>query len=360
MFSILCFIGIILWNFYMTFLYNNIIYVTFLIIEILMFTAGVIQLCVLSQKVDIELCPTLPAADIGQEVCCILKVSNRSAFPLVYGRVDVDYVNTFTGERHKLRRNLTVCAKTTGQEELPIVSRQCGIVKIRVRKAVISDLTGFLCVSKKKKTETDVLFLPKIVDMDIDVDRVLLNFIGDSDEYDKNHPGDDPSELFEVRGYREGDRMQRIHWRATAKTDSLMVKEFSKPLACGLIVLADMSIGESAVWKNADSYMTVLLSYSLMLIEKGVHHYVAWYDAKDKGIMRQVIHNVGDVYVLMNSIMRSGPYKELPDLENLYQKSYQQDTYMKAYTFSTDCIMRERGVMLWSGTDLKEPQETVL
>lgn len=352
MLSIICFLGFMIWNFYITLIYYDSLYVTFLLVEVMLFVTGIMELLVLCKKTEIDLQMALPVAETGHEACLMLKVINPSGIPLVHGKVCVECVNTFTGEKKKIEKQTSVHARDFEKLEIPIESSHCGVIEVKVKKAVITDLTGFLRVGKKVKKSTDVLFLPKLIEMDCEVDGALFHFMGDSDEYDKKHPGDDPSELFEIRDYREGDRMQRVHWKATAKSGTLMVKEHSRPLSCALVILADMRTNRKGVFAKGDSYVTLLLSYSAMLIERECHHIIAWYDAGSGGMVRQVIHGVEDVYVLMNRIMRNRPYVEEMDLEELYRESFRQDAYLKAYTFSMDCVMRERGKVLWDGMDL--------
>ena len=52
----------------------------------------------------------------------------------------------------------------------------------------------------------------------------------DSDRFSTYKKGDDPSEIFDIREYADGDKIQRIHWKLSSKTGDLMVKEGSLPL----------------------------------------------------------------------------------------------------------------------------------
>ena len=65
------------------------------------------------------------------------------------------------------------------------------------------------------------------------------NFFGEAEIYDDFHPGDDPSEIFGVREFRAGDKMQSIHWKLSAKSDDLLVRENSQPKACPLVFLLE-------------------------------------------------------------------------------------------------------------------------
>ena len=58
--------------------------------------------------------------------------------------------------------------------------------------------------------------------------------MGENDSYSREKEGDDPSEVFDIRPMRPGDRMQQVHWKLTARTGEMMVKVFSRSLGVQL------------------------------------------------------------------------------------------------------------------------------
>lgn len=52
----------------------------------------------------------------------------------------------------------------------------------------------------------------------------------DSDRFSLYKKGDDPSEIFDIRDFKDGDRFQQIHWKLSSKTGHYMVKR-RKPSA---------------------------------------------------------------------------------------------------------------------------------
>ena len=82
--------------------------------------------------------------------------------------------------------------------------------------------------------------MPQIDEIPVRITDRVRNFFGDSDIYDDIRPGYDPSELFDVREFQNGDRLQSVHWKLSARTDELMVKENSLPKACAVAIVADL------------------------------------------------------------------------------------------------------------------------
>ena len=63
------------------------------------------------------------------------------------------------------------------------------------------------------------------------------NFPVEGDEYEKERSGDAPTEIFQIREFRPGDRMQQIHWKSSARSGELMTKEYSMPCGCKVLLL---------------------------------------------------------------------------------------------------------------------------
>ena len=51
--------------------------------------------------------------------------------------------------------------------------------------------------------------------------------------------GEDRSEMFQLREYRAGDDIRQIHWKLSAKTDELILREASQPESRELLLFWD-------------------------------------------------------------------------------------------------------------------------
>lgn len=103
----------------------------------------------------------------------------------------------------------------------------------------------------------------------------------DSEEYDEKRPGDDPSQIFQIREYREGDRMQRIHWKASARTSQLMVKDYSMPIGSGALVLFDLRVAEDAGMVFLDQAVEYGLAILQGFLNQEYPPRAAWYNCPD-------------------------------------------------------------------------------
>lgn len=149
----------------------------------------------------------------------------------------------------------------------------------------------------------------------------------DSEEYDEKRPGDDPSQIFQIREYREGDRMQRIHWKASARTSQLMVKDYSMPIGSGALVLFDLRVAEDAGMVFLDQAVEYGLAILQGFLDQEYPPRAAWYNCRTQSMEQMEIRESEDLYLLTSRLFQAGPYGEEILLEEVYQHSYPQDGY---------------------------------
>ena len=66
-------------------------------------------------------------------------------------------------------------------------------------------------------------------------------------------------ELLSIRAYREGDDMKHVHWKATARAGSVMVREFAEEAPSTLTIVLDNTLpAEGDVFERAVSYAASL------------------------------------------------------------------------------------------------------
>lgn len=133
-----------------------------------------------------------------------------------------------------------------------------------------NDIMGFVTISKEQELQQDMLVYPKHVDMDIDR---LLN-------KDENHGasrvirGNDYSQISGVRDYERGDKLSLVHWKVSARKNSLMSKEFFPLLNQEAHIILDCDRNNYPGYYNEDFELAVSvaasIANSLAKYEKGL------------------------------------------------------------------------------------------
>ena len=111
---------------------------------------------------------------------------------------------------------------------LPVVATYPGLLKISVSRVYIKDLMGFFRLKKNVEQTAELSILPRAV-TDIAYEKTALEQ-GMLESEESSKRGNDFSDVQEVREYIPGDKLMSIHWKLSAKTDELLVKELSLPV----------------------------------------------------------------------------------------------------------------------------------
>ena len=88
-------------------------------------------------------------------------------------------------------------------------------------------------------------------------------------EYAADRPGDDPSELYDIREYRAGDRISRIHWKLSERGEEVYVKEGGLPLDQSPFLAVDPARADD---DRAETVLTEAFSLSRHFAFSGVCH----------------------------------------------------------------------------------------
>lgn len=167
----------------------------------------------------------------------------------------------------------------------------------------------------------------------------------ESEEYDEKRPGDDPSQIFQIREYREGDRMQRIHWKASARTNDLMVKDYSMPIGLGALVLFDLRVAEDGGTVFLDQAVEYGLAILQGFLNQDYSPRAAWYNCRMQKMEQMEIRETEDLYLLTAQLFQAGPYGEEILLEEAYKYSWPQDGWSICLRITTDGQWWEDGIL---------------
>ena len=293
------------------------IFIILLLLPLLLFA----QLLVVRRNLSITLVSNTRLAIAGSDgIHLSLFVYNTSILPITCIKIKVIYKNMFALEEEKQVFTISVGAKSENQIDFILHSSHTGLVKARIEKVKIYDFIRLFSRKKKLKAEVTVPVLPEVYAIGSDITIREPEFI-ESDVFSKNKPGDDSSEVFDIREYKEGDRIHRIHWKLSSKKDMIMVKDYSLPIANSATVLINTSFPNGLKDKLAylDALLATTASISYHLLFNEYHHYVAWYDQKGGNYVSTSLNEFGDMYYMMSDMIRITPTEEKNDILEAHQ-----------------------------------------
>lgn len=283
-------------------------------------------------KIRAELVPILYTANKFDKIPISIQVNNPTIFPISFVKIYITYKNAYSNQKFKK----TICASMDSRTKTSVIfhltSQYAGNMEITLEGIRVYDYIKLFSLKKKIKSELKVAVLPSYYELE---DNEIINRsrqISESDNYSPNKKGDDPSEVFEIREYREGDRLQRVHWKLSSKLDQLMIKEFSDPVNCSILLFVNMSIpegGNALFYTDAILECALTLSYSFMM--KGQIHYLSWYDEKIGSCQRVCINTEKDLYEAVDGLMQAHPYKNTFDTMTAYLAEFPHEQYSDVF-----------------------------
>ncbi len=235
------------------------------------------RVCIRAElRIDAQKCAS------GQAVPMKLIITNRSIIPVPMSEITIGYRMQAGSSEEKMKICTPIFPMNTQTLSAGFSSEHYGIAECRIRSVKIFDflrITKFGVPKKNISQKTySVTVMPEAVPLSNAVSSYSL-LGADSSEFSQTKPGDDPSEVFGIREFADGDRLSRIHWKLSAKTDEIMVKDYSLPLAECCMILTDFYINGSDPYgyELYDTELQLSLSLSTYLSENEVRHRTAAY-----------------------------------------------------------------------------------
>lgn len=259
-----------------------------------------------SISLDIKSIDVLQNKNDGIEVKILIK--NKSIFPAVNGELKLCYYNKFSGNKEIEYINFPINSKETESIDFKIKSKYCGKLIIEIQSLKIYDYLTFSSVKKKLKKFKEVIVLPQIYDINFSGNSININSL-DGEIFSKDKAGDDPSEVFNVREYIEGDKIQRIHWKLSSKVDNVMIKEYSQPIVYDSIIIVEFYESKN----NIDTIQGVIetaISLSHMLLSYNYIHYICWYDKSKDFFNKIIINSEEDMLGVACELLSLKPYTD--------------------------------------------------
>ncbi len=258
------------------------------------------------RKTTVRLEMKSPVANKKEDFLLNILLKNTSIFPVARARLKFCCVNSLCGKKQNETLFLSVNANAQLAVEHRMQSQYCGKITAELTQIKYYDYLGIITIKQKPSICTEAFVIPKIQFIDAQIDTAT-NTCLESSTYSKVKQGDDPSEIFDIRPFRSGDRLRSIHWKLSSKLDELMVKEFSLPTDSEVLLLTELLAPDMI---EVDTIVEVLATLSHFLLENRINHRIEWFDVKKNQFNNETIESDEDLAVLLNAILSTGSYRD--------------------------------------------------
>ena len=296
---------------------------------------------------------SIPAAcTVDQSLGMSIDVTRRQGFLKGRVRLSFDIHNLLMRSVGQQEITLGLGAGAEERYVLPMSTVCVGHTVITLAKAQVSDPLGLFSLPLHNAVfEGSYTVYPRLVDLSVESAH-SARFSHAGFTYDTRRKGNDPTELFDLRGYEEGDTLTAIHWKLSAKMDDLVVRESSHPTDYDIVLLCDAHVCDITDLDHIallNATMSLTASVSVGLCRQGQGHSVAY---TDEGTLTAEPVDTMASFEEMLDVLMSSPLPLSPTMDTTPFLIYKRDHSVTKTVFITDIINEELLVHLGELTDL--------
>jgi len=314
---------------YVAFMYESTAVMLLFFVEAALFAVAFFSLVFRCFKIRGYIEVPVGIAERGRESLVKLVITNQCFLPINRLQAQIVVKDVMRGRKKRYKMTLPVIQRGENEYIRSVTFSGTGNYEIYLQKLKICDITGVLSLNITIRKQGVIQVMPELHDVPVRLTQATKNFYGEADVYDENQPGHDKSELFQVREYRPGDRLQNVHWKLTAKQDELVVKEYSLPKACPVILFLSCRPGKK---KQQLYFLETVSSLSFSLMDAGCPHYIVWYDGATSDVMRIRVDDEESLFYMIGVLMRVRWIRCKEDIRQRYRDKYRQESYVWALT----------------------------
>ena len=336
------YLAVILVTAYLFFMYDAAVLSGVLIFFLLYPFAAWIYLAAAGRRIQVAMGRVPPLGEKGKKIRAGITVKNNS--PRRSLRYDFAVSLRDSGGKKCGKRRFCGVAVPQGEETAWLVfgTDRCGKTQLSVDAVKVYDFLGIFFRRIKVRKTAQVKVMPELKLMPLEITRRTREFQADAQEFSQERRGDDPSEIYQIREYRERDSLKDIHWKLSAREEELMGKERSFPLGCVVLIYIDVPKGGQTA-SGFSKMLETVASLSITLVSEKCIHMAAWYEEKRAEIVRWRISDEESAYDMIWSLMEIQPYRDRQKERVCYDDAFRGQEFASVVTVNQNGKMKKDG-----------------
>ena len=255
-----------------------------------------------------------------------LNIDNRSLVPVSDAHISLSLSSRFYGGEESVIHSIPIKARKTNTLNFPVKVEKYGIYEALATDLKIYDPLHLFIFKKDVHEEAALTILP-------DTKPVQkyheITYEEGFDEFtDTGRKGNASSNVTDIREYRPGDRLSRIHWKLTEKLDTLIVKENEATSSNEFIVLLELyqptleeCEADPALTNTLNLAIEEAWAVSLELIRAGEPFIFMFYNEAVADFTQMRIHSIDELTEIMTQAFYSGAYDTADLALTVYNKA---------------------------------------
>jgi uncharacterized protein (DUF58 family) len=176
-------------------------------------------------------------AFLGEKIPVRLRLTNRAWLPMPWLMVE-DRVPLDLKEMDSYRSVLSVGSLAQLDHSYTLYAKRRGYYTVGPLTLTTGDLFGFAEATWQEQSPVYVTVYPEVLPLH-KLGLPSRSPFGTLSS--RQRIFEDPNRMAGVRSYASGDSMRRIHWKASAHEDTLLVKKFQPAIALNVTIILDLN-----------------------------------------------------------------------------------------------------------------------
>lgn len=211
-------------------------------------------------KIQIDIAGHTAYVTAGNKIFLDIEVTNRSIFPFLNCELFFNYENLFYPDKMNNIISLPAESRKTKRFVLSFDTSYAGMAEFHFNSMTVTDFLHLYTIRLYADKTVSIPVYP--VQMPFDEKFVVPeSYAGAEDETIVMY-GFPSQDIKEIREYLPGDSLKNIHWKMSAKSDELVVKELEQASSRTLLLLPELTKD------NLQDTISTLYSFSKSLIGK--------------------------------------------------------------------------------------------
>ncbi|MDY5987399.1 MAG: DUF58 domain-containing protein [Lachnoclostridium sp.] len=311
--------------------------------ELLLFAVLFFQARYLGKQMQAQLLIPEPFAGKDEEVKINVKLRNPGWMPVPEIRVKLSVEDRFAKKTTQLTGSAMLDSRGEAVLGFRITSAYCGAIAFHLEEVEVRDYLGIFSSRMELTGQTqEISVIPGRAE-EIRFPGVgQQTFAGEEARDSGSRAGDDPSEIYDIRAFRQGDTIHRIHWNMSAKMDELLVRDLGEQEEQMTVLLLDLRSRGNFSRNDWEIFLEHVAAMSGKLLEEACGHYVVWLDAASGELIRMQVEQEEEYRVMLAALVRAVPY-ENGQIETYYKEKFGDETLKEVIRISlAGEIVRER------------------
>ncbi len=244
---------------------------------------------------------------------------NDTGLPIRKITAKVEYGADSAKKPEKIRLRCSNVKKGTSNNYFYLSISEAGSYTFTINSIRIFDMTGLFYHTVKNGRSARIIVFPDIKSVPVSVSLGTRMYYAEESVPDDVLSGSSQDASYSVREFRAGDKLMNIHWKLSARTDELMVREHEDEKSFPVVLLAKPGL------TGNERMIEWLVSISYALTDQKCFHYGAWYSKTFRDIKRIRITDEERFYAFVMTMLSDCAKEGPEDIIGEYKDKYRAE-----------------------------------